>query len=79
MAYTKKLNTIVITTVGGGTFTITDTVECDAASQALASLQSGQGAYVLVGQDKYWIAPTGVAHIKVTTEDSEEITPSAIC
>ena len=79
MAYTKKLKTIVITTVGGGTFTLTDTTECDTASQALASLQSGQGAYVPIDEDEYWIAPTGVAHIKVTTEDSEEITPSAIC
>lgn len=79
MAYTKKLATVVITTIGGGTFTISDTVECDPASSALASLQSGKGAYVYVDDDLYWIAPSGVAHIKVTYEDSEEITPSAIC
>lgn len=79
MAYKKKLATITITTLDGGSFAVSDTVECNAATSALTSLQSGQGAYVSVGDDLYWIAPSGVAHIKVAYEDSEEITPSAIC
>lgn len=79
MAYKKKLATIIITTLDGGSFTVADTVDCNAASSALASIQSGSGAYVSVGDDLFWIAPSGVAHIQVAYTDSEEITPSEIC
>lgn len=79
MAYTKKLATIVITTLDGGTFNVADTLECPAATSALASLQNSNGAYVKVGDDTYYIPSSAVANIKVTYTDSEEITPSNPC
>lgn len=79
MAYTKKLATIVLTDISGGTFTVTDTLECPMASSALASLQSHNDAYVRVGDDLYWIPASGVANIKVSYTDSEEIEPKEPC
>lgn len=79
MTYTKKLADIVITTIDGASFSVTDTVECPVASSALASLQSGRGAYVQVDEDKYWIAPNAVSNIKITYEDSEEIEKPSDC
>ena len=51
MAYKKKLATIIITTLDGGTFNVADTLERPAATSALASLQNSNGAYVKVGDD----------------------------
>ena len=79
MAYTKKLATIIITTLDGGTFNVADTLECPAATSALASLQNSNGAYVKVGDDTYYVPSSAVANIKVTYSDSEEITPSNPC
>lgn len=79
MAYTKKLATIVITTLDGGTFNVADTVECPAASSALTSFQNSNGAFVKVGDDTYYIPSSAVANIQVTYTDSEEITPSDPC
>lgn len=79
MAYKKKLATIVITTLDGGSFTVADTVECPAAASALASFQNSNGAYVKVGDDTYYIPSSAVANIKVTYTESEEITPSNPC
>lgn len=79
MAYTKKLATIEITTLDGGTFTVEDTVECASATSALSSLSNGKGAYVAVGDDTYYVPASAVAKIKVSYEDSEEITPAEKC
>lgn len=73
MTYKKKLAEIVITTTDGSTFTVTDTLECPVASSALASLQSGKGATIQVGEDTYWVAPSAVSNIKISYEDSEDI------
>lgn len=79
MAYTKKLATIEITTLDGGTFSVTDTVGCDSATSALSSLTQGKGAYVAVGDDTYFVPASAVAKIKVSYADSEEITPAEKC
>lgn len=79
MAYTKKLASIVITALDGSTFNVADTIESPAASSALASLQSGSGAFITVGDDTYYIPSSAVANVKVDYSESEEITPSQPC
>lgn len=79
MAYTKKLATIVITTLDDGTFNVADTLEYPAASSAFASFQNSNGAFIAVGDDTYYIPSSAVANIQVTYTDSEEITPSDPC
>lgn len=71
--YKKKLYTITITMNNGASFTVEDTADCPSASQALASLTRGGYANVYSGDDEYVIFSSGVASIKITTADSEEI------
>ena len=40
VTFKKPLRTIVITTIGGATFTVADTVECAAASAALGQFEA---------------------------------------
>lgn len=73
MTYTKKLASVVITTMDGATFSVSDTVECPVASSALSQIQNGRGAYVQVGNDTYYVPSSAVANIKISYSDSEEI------
>lgn len=78
MAYTKKLASIVITALDGSTFNVADTLECPAASSALASFRNGNGALIAVGDDTYYVPSSAVANVKVTYSDVE-VTPSEPC
>lgn len=83
MAYKKQLKTIVITT-GKSEFTVTDTVDCPAASNALAEFEAFGIMHITVGTGDaaadYLVPYHAVDNIKVTSEESEEITrPDPIC
>lgn len=74
----KPLLTIVIHTTNGSTFTVSDTVECGAASLALNAIQNGEPVIVPVDGDNYLVV--AVDHVQITTETSEEYTrPDPVC
>lgn len=74
VTYTKKLKTITIYTTNNGEVSITDDVDNPTASLALASLQSGHGAYVTNEETLLWIPSSAVVGIAISEDDSEPIT-----
>lgn len=71
--YKKSLKTIVITT-GKSTFTVVDTVDCPAASNALAEFEAFGIMHIAVEEDEYLVPFHAVDNIKVTVAQSEDIT-----
>lgn len=71
--YKKNLLTIVINMNDGSSFTVSDTVDCPVASNALASLRRHSDAVVSVEDTDYVVFASNVSSVKVTSEQSEEI------
>ena len=75
--FKKSLKTIVITT-GKATFTVADTVDCPAASNALAEFEAFSTMHIAVtsgGTTTNYLVPFhAVDNIAVTVAESEDIT-----
>lgn len=78
VTYKKPLRTIVITTIGGGTFTVADTVECAAASAALGQFEAhGIMNFTVTENDKtseVRVPFHAVDNIAITVAESENQT-----
>ena len=78
VTYKKPLRTIVITTIGGGTFTVADTVECAAASAALGQFDAHATMIFTVTEDEETIEVRvpfhAVDNIAITVAESDNIT-----
>lgn len=70
--YTVKLLTLTVTTNSGATYTITDTVDCPYASQALNEIKSGRPFYVSTEDGEYLVMGTAVESVRMVYADSEE-------
>lgn len=72
--YTKPLKTIVITTLGGNTFTVADTASSSAASDALAMFLHWETMNFPNSGATVYVPFHAVDNISVTTAESDAIT-----
>lgn len=84
VTFTKPLRTIVITTIGGGEFSVADTVDAAAASNALGQFEAHGTMVFTVTVDEaeaeVQVPFHAVDHITITVETSEEQSrPDPVC
>lgn len=77
--YKKTLRSLEITLINNAKYNVVDTVDCAAASDALADFKAGGVMSVVVEDELHLIPASAVGYIKLSSSQSDDIVKPEIC